>query len=213
MTKPSEKSLALLEMLRSIKPKLVPCSQEVRDWWEKTALPTLKAQALSELQRNDEFMPRLVGFMKDGTMGVVDVASATGGTFGSAASKDATAVIHKVAAMVGGTYASVFCVEAWALHSSGKDGLKREVDKYPNLGDHPDRSEVVMFQMLHYEVENNTMMQLQTMVETIKVLGANRSRAAWRATKFGQEEITDPLGGGELRLKGRFIVGDPENPS
>jgi len=195
-------------MLRTIKPTAVACSPEVQDWWNTKALPTLRAQALSELHRNDEFAPRIIGFMKDGDMGVVDVSKATGGHWGSTASKEATAFVHKLAALVPGTYASVFCSEAWALFAN-KSEIDRQVDKYPNMGDHPDRCEVVMFQMLHYEVEANTMMQQSTMIEVLKVLGANRSQAMWQHTKLSDEVITtDPFDG---LMTGRFIFADPEN--
>jgi len=207
-------SQMLFEMLKSIKPTPTACSPEVREWWEKTALPTLQAQALSELHRNDEMPPRIMGFMKDGSTGIVDVVKATGGNWGNIPSKDATAFVHKIAAMVPGTYASVFCVEAWALRASEKGEFDRDREKYPNLGDHPDRYEVVMFQMLHYDVEANTMMQLATMIEVIKVLGHNRSRQVWRDTKFGEVNTTDPLAGDAgQRMTGRFIFGDPENPN
>lgn len=204
---------ALFQMLTSIKPVATPCSPEMREWWEKTALPTLKAQALSELHRNDEFKPRIIGFKKNGMMGVVDVMQATRGMFGDVPSKNATAFVHKISAMVPGTYASVFCVEAWALRSNGKESLNRQADKYPNLGDHPDRYEVMMYHMLHYDVDANTMMQLSTMVEVIKVLGADRSRAAWRGTTFGEANITDPNDPKDgVTMTGRFVFGDPENP-
>src|SRR5882672_1739650 len=204
----------LLDMLRTIKPTAVACSQEIQDWWNTKALPLLRTQALSELHRNDEFKPRIVGFMKDGTMGVVDVSSATGGEWGSVASKEATAFIHKIAALVPGTYASVFCSEAWALRANSKGELNRQNDKYPNMGDHPDRDEVMMFQMLHYEIEANTMMQQSTMIEILKVLGANRSRETWRHTKLSDDvKTSDPHSGKEgYRMTGRFIFGDPENP-
>jgi len=204
----------LLDMLRTIKPTATPTSQEVHEWWDKTALPLLRSQALSELHRNDEFLPRIIGFMKDGTMGVVNVSEATGGNWGNLASKDATAFIHKIAAMVPGTMASVFCVEAWSLRANAKDELDRQSDKYPNLGDHPDRSEVVMFQMMHYDPDSNTMMQLVTMIEVLKVLGAKRSRAMWQHTKLADEVVTtDPHSGKDgYTMTGRFIFGDPENP-
>jgi len=200
----------LLDILRTIKPTAVACSPEVRDWWNTKALPTLRSQALSELHRNDEFAPRIVGFMKGGDMGVVDVSKATGGNWGSTQSKDATAFIHKIAALVPGTYASVFCSEAWALRTKNKGVLDRNVEKYPNLGDHPDRDEVMMFQMLHYDRETNTMMQQSTMIEILKVLGANRSRETWRHTKLSDDvQTTDPIDGS---MTGRFVFGDPENP-
>jgi len=152
--------------------------------------------------------------VEPGTMGVVDVSSATGGEWGSVASKEATAFIHKIAALVPGTYASVFCSEAWALRANSKGELNRQNDKYPNMGDHPDRDEVMMFQMLHYEIEANTMMQQSTMIEILKVLGANRSRETWRHTKLSDDvKTSDPHSGKEgYRMTGRFIFGDPENP-
>jgi hypothetical protein len=210
MADPEIDAMQLLDMLRSIKPKPKPVTPEVREWWEKTALPTLKAQALSELHRNDEFKPRLVGMMKGGGMGIVDIAKATGGVFGNSRSKNATAFVHQIAALIPSTYASVFCVEAWALRTNTKGELDRQADKYPNLGDHPDRYEVVMFQMLHYEREDNSMQQLATMIEVIKVLGANRSREAWRGTTLGEETTTDPMEHSELRMTGRFIFADGE---
>ena len=83
--------------------------------------------------------------------------------------------------------------------------LDRNVEKYPNLGDHPDRYEVLMFQMLHYERETNTMMQLSTMIEILKVLGMPRRRSMWAGTKLDDKTVTtDPLFG-EGRMEGRFI--------
>lgn len=205
----------LFDALRTIKPVASPCSPEVRDWWDKTALPTLRDQALSELRRNDEFPPRLIGFTKGGDMGVVDVSKATGGDWGSARSKDATALIHKIAALVPGTFASVFCAEAWGLRANSKGELDRNHEKYPNLGDHPDACEMMMFNMLHYERESNRMMQLNTMIEMLKVLGAKRSREAWQGTKLADKvETVDPLDTKDgPAMRGRFVFGDPESSS
>lgn len=199
----------LFDVLLSLNPKPAPCSPEIRAWWLDTGLPTIKAQALSELCRNDEFPPRLLGLMKGGTMGIVDISKATHGTWGNRASKDATAKVHQVAAMIPGTMASVFCVETWVLKSKGPEReLNRQMDKYPNLGDHPDREEAVMFNMLHYDADTNTMMQLTTHVMVIKVLGTNRSRRAWADTKWGAEETTDPHSpDATMRMVGRFIFG------
>ena len=205
----------LLDLLRTIKPTPSPCAPEVRQWWETVALPLLRDQALSELRRHDEMPPRIFGFMnKDGTdMGIVDVAKATGGTWGTTRSKDATAFIFKIAALVPGTYASVFASEVWAVHGQTHEELDRNREKYPNLGDHPDSYEMVMFQMLHYEREANTIMQLSTMIEIEKVLG-KRTRLSWQHTKLADEVKTvDPL---DLKdgktMSGRFVFGDPENP-
>ena len=126
----TRKDNALLDYLRNLKPKPAPASDELKQWWDNKALPPLKAQALSELQRHDEFSPRLIGFMEGGDMGIIDVSEAVGGNWGDRQSKDATAFIHKIAALVPGTYASVFCSEAWSLkaNSHGETGSKcREV--------------------------------------------------------------------------------------
>ena len=208
----------MLAMLRSIKPKAAPCSPWLRNWWEVTALPLLRDQCLSELRRSDGFPPRIFGFMKqDGSdLAIVNIADAMGGNWGSAKSKDVTAFLHRMAALVPGTYASVFVAEAWALHANSEGELDRNAEKYPNMGDHPDRYEMMMFQMLHYEHADNHMMQLSTFIEIEKVLGADRSPAAWQHTKLSDKaEITDPLfpGGSEMRqMTGRFVFGDPDNP-
>jgi hypothetical protein len=202
MTKPRQ---TLLNHLRSLRPKPAPASDELKQWWNDKALPPLKAQALSEFHRHDEFHPRLIGFMEGGDMGIIDVSEATGGNWGDAASKDATAFIHKIAALIPSTYASVFCSEAWALRAPSTGQLDRQRDKYPNLGDHPDAYEVLMFQMLHYERKSNVMMQLSTMTEILKVLGKPRTRSMWAGTKLSDEvSTTDPLFG-EGKMEGRFV--------
>ena len=147
-------------------------------------------------------------------MAIVNVADAMGGHWGSAKSKDATAFIHQMAALVPGTYASVFVAETWGLHANSKGELDRQRDKYPNLGDHPDHYEMMMFQMLHYEWGDNKIMQLSTFIEIEKVLG-DRSELAWQHTKLADKvEISDPLfpGEGEQRMGGRFVFGDPDDP-
>ena len=198
-------AMRMLEILRSLKPKAAPASDEIKAWWDNTGLPTLKAQMLSELHRNDTIPPRLVGFMKNGDMGIIDISKATGGHWGSQRSKDATAFVHKVAALTPGTLASVFCSEAWSLRAQTHEELDRNYEKYPNLGDHPDRIEVLMFQMLHYEPETNSMMQLSTMIEILKVLGEPRRRSMWAGTKLADKaDTTDPLFG-EGRMTGRFV--------
>jgi len=201
-----KEALKLLNMLKSLKPKPAPASDEIKAWWDKIGLPTLKAQALSELHRSDGIPPRLIGFMKGGGgMGVIDVSEATGGEWGSRRSKDATAFVHRIAAMTPGTYASVFCSEAWGLRASSSGELDRQYDKYPSLGDHPDRYEILMFQMLHYEYETNSIMQISTMIEILKVLGEPRRRSMWAGTKLADEvTTTDPLFG-EGKMTGRFV--------
>lgn len=197
------------------KPEFAPCSQEVRDWFVNQKLPVLKDQALSELRRNGEFRPVLIGFMANGSMGVVDIAEATHGLFGHAATKDAVAMVHRIGAMAPGTYASVFCCESWILtRQKGDTGFEEALKGKQSIHNHPDREEAMMFNMLHYEWETNRMMQLSVMNKLIKVLGANPSPAAWRDTKYDEFElITDPMvrtkdGPGML---GRFVVSDPEN--
>ena len=201
----------MLDMLRSLKPKAAPTTDDIKTWWVNEALPVLKTQALSELHRKDEFSPCLVGFMSNGELAVTDVAKATGGTFGSRSSKEATAFVHKISAMVPGTKASVFGSEVWSLRQKwdGKT-IDREYDKYPSLADHPDRMECVMFQMLHYDSASNTMMQLSTMFETIKVLGQPRHRGMWTGTTLAEEfETTDPHVG-PIKMEGRFIYADDD---
>ena len=116
-TERDKAALRMLSLLKSLKPKPAPASDEIKQWWNKTALPTLKAQMLSELQRSDGVPPRLIGFMREGKMGIIDVGEATGGNWGSQRSKDATAFVHRIAALTPGTYASVFCSEAWGLRA------------------------------------------------------------------------------------------------
>jgi hypothetical protein len=208
----NKKASALLTVLKDLKPKPVPVSDEIRQWWDLKALPMLKSQVLSELHRHDGFSPRLIGFMKDGgEMGIIDVTNAMGGEWGSQRSKDATAFIHRIAALVPGTYASVFCSEVWSLKANKQGEFDRNVEKYPSLGDHPDRFEAMMFQMLHYERENNTMMQLTTMIDVLKVLGEPRRRSMWSGTKLADYTMTtDPLFG-EGKMEGRFIYNEEDN--
>ena len=204
----------VMALLRSIRPKAAPCSPWLRNWWEVTALPLLRDQCLSELRRSDGFPPRLFGFTKqDGSdMAVTNVADAMDGNWGSRESKDITAFIHRVTALLPGIYASVFVAEAWALYAKSHGELDRNVEKYPDMGDHPDRYEVVTMQMLHYEHADNHMMQLSTHIEIEKVLG-NRSRLSWQHTKLADKTIiVDPLfppNDGEA-MTGRFIFNDTE---
>jgi hypothetical protein len=206
---------ALLKVLEQLKPVPSPCAPEVREWWDKTALPLLRDQSLSELRRNDDYPPRIMGFMEGGGMGVVNVSEAMGGEWGSVLSKDITAHIHRIAAVVPGTYASVFCSEAWGLRANKAGEFERQREKYPSLGDHPDAYEMVVFQMLHYERETNRMMQLSTMIEILKVFAARRTPHTWLHTKLADKvDTTDPLDTSKgATMTGRFVFGDPEKPT
>jgi hypothetical protein len=204
--------LLVLKELMKVKPNYVQASPEKRKWWDEVALPHLKDHMLSQLHRNNEAAPVLVGFTATGDVGVIDVAKSTGGTFGSRASKDAVATVQRVSAMIPGTLASVFCCEAWALRGNSKGEMDRNIEKYPNLGDHPDRFEVMMFNMLSYDWDTNAMMQFQTTIEVIKVLGKNVSRKHWRDTKYGRTVTVDPRDPASgITSKGRFIPSAPDD--
>jgi hypothetical protein len=198
-----------LDLLKSLpRPKAVAASPECRAYFAETVLPLCERQALSELTRKNEAAPRLMGFMDDGSMGLIDVSKAMG-SFGDARTKQATAVIHKLAALLPGVRASVFCVEAWVLHQDLVKGANVEetVKKHSNIADHPDRTEAIMINMLYYIQPDHTVMQLIGMLPILKVLGHNLSRDAWRSTKFGPVDITDPVDAtGGKRMEGRFIA-------
>lgn len=185
------------------KPKPVVASDECRTYFNETVLPICERQALSELMRKNETVPRLMGFMDDGTMGMIDVGKAMG-SFGDARTKEATAVIHQLSARIPGVTASVFCVEAWTL----REGLKPGVEMPKSLANHPDRSEAIMTNMIYYQKADHTVMQLMGLREVIKVLGHNTSPSAWRDTKFGTLDIIDPndTSGGIKKMTGRFVV-------
>ena len=218
--RPTDKGLtpedqkALIAYLKSLPtPKPVEASPEFNEYFRGTVLPALKAQALSELHRHDEFSPRLVSFMRDGSIGIVDVSEAMGGQFGSTVSKDITARIHQFSTRVPGVHTVVFCTETWMLHQTAKPGEVPQAYK-GSLANHPDRQEAVMFNAIHYNPENGDMMQLTCLIEVLKVLGANRSRAAWAGNKFDTEIITDTQSKSNegMRMTGRFVIGDTENP-
>ena len=205
MTERAERIIDILNTLP--RPKPVPCSAAIRAWWESTALPLLKDQALSELRRNDAYPPRLIGFMDDNSMGMIDVGKAFGAVpWGDGRSKDITARVHQLSARIPGVKAAVFCSEAWAATLKGR----RREDLPDNLGDwhDPDRKEVMMWSMLHHDWSDNTMMQLQTMVDVLRVLGTRRSRTTWAETKYGTATTDDPM---TVMTKGRFIYNDKEN--
>jgi hypothetical protein len=183
------------------RPKPVVASDECRTYLTETVLPITERQALSELMRKNEMVPRLMGFMDDGSMGTIDVSKAMG-SFGDARTKQATAVIHQLSARIPGVRASVFCVEAWALRE-GAEGYKPGT----SLADHPDRIEVIMTNMIYYVRLDHTVMQLMAMREVIKVLGHNTSPSAWQDTKLGKLTIIDPQDRSDGKsMTGRFVV-------
>lgn len=203
----------IVKYLKSLPPPVAaPASAAMRSHFETVVLPVLKAQALSELQRNNEFKPRIISFMDDGSIGIVDVSSALGGNWGTAHSKETTARVHRFSTMVPGVNIAVFCVEAWSLR---KDKPTDEDLKMPtkSIHDHPDRTENMMFTALHYERETGEMMQLVAFIEVIKVLGARPSSEMWRHTKYGGATIIDPMSPEKdgMAMKGRFVAGDPDN--
>jgi len=188
----------LRAMVMGAKP--VPASSAIRDWFDAVALPTLKAQALSELCRRDHFPPRLIGYMEDGGTVPVDVADAMGGTFGDARTKNAAAFVHKLTALLPGCKASVLCVETWALSATPAEPLD-------SIAKHPDREEAVMVNMLHHDHKTGGLMQLVALLKVIKVLSANPTATTWAGTKFGECSIVDPMATAG-RFSGRFTVRD-----
>src|SRR5262245_33770380 len=125
----SEEGKRLMAMLSKQKIKAGPATPELRKWWAETALPLLKDQMLSELRTYDGFPPKLVGFMKDGTIGVIDVSKATKGMWGNIASKNATAVTHEISARIPSTKGVAFCVETWKLGSNSKGEFDRQLEQ------------------------------------------------------------------------------------
>lgn len=208
MTPAEEKEL--MQYLQSLpKPKYVPCSKEIRDYFENTALPVIKDQALSELMRHNQYSPRLISFMLDGSMGIVDVGEAMGDHWGSGWSKDATARVHQFSALVPGVKLSIFCVETWMVTKNMPSQEDLDTKYQGSLANHPDKQEAMMFAAVHYAPETGEMMQLIAFVEVLKVLGATSSEM-WRHTKYGKLEIVDPQDTieGRPRMKGRFVAGD-----
>lgn len=207
----AEEQLAVIDYLKSLpKARPVQASPEFRQRFVETVVPVLKDQALSELRRNDQFSPRLITFSVDGHMAIVDVADAMGGNFGDEHSKNSVAKVHRFSATVPFVDLSVFCVETWILrnHDGPYEG---------SLANHPDAVEGMMFDAIKFNPENGELFQLFYMIDVIKVLGQNRSRNAWQGTVFGEmEQIIDPNDqsiDNKLRMRGRFVVGDPDNES
>lgn len=174
-----------------------PASQEIRDYFE-SVLPTLTGHALSELCRTNASAPRLVGFMADGSMGIINIADALGG-FGDLRSKNVTAVTHKLGAITPGCKASVFCVETWIVESKLDDAAP------DGISDHPDREDAMMFNLLHYEPATGELMQLIALLKVLKVFSARPDRTTWAGTTFGPCKIIDPM---VDRMTGRFVASD-----
>lgn len=195
------------------KPKPVAMSKPVRDFFFETVLPALKDNALSELWRTDQLTPRLISYMDDTSIGVINLPNAIGSEWGDARTKDATARVHRFSARVPGVRYSTFVSEVWFLSRQGEDA--KNVDFKKGIADHPDRREGVVFNTLHFERSTGELMQLLHNIEVIKVLGAHRSRKVWRDTKWGDVTMSiDPMAaehGGPDRVLGRFIASDPDN--
>lgn len=201
MTRRQDKeAIKYLEYMRALpKPPLVKASDDCHRYLNETILPKLKDQVLSELRRNNGIAPRLIGFMDDGSLGIVDLSKALPVPWGDARTKDTTAFVHQLAARVPGVTASVFCSETWLLRGIEPGQKPRDIS------DHPDREEAVMFNTLFFQREANTMMQLMAMVLVIKVLGHNTSPKAWRDTQFGETAQTiDPGDHPDINV-GRFV--------
>lgn len=194
--------LDALKYLKGLpRPKPVIASAECRAYFTETVLPVCEPQALSELMRKNQANPRLMGFMDDGSMGLIDVGKAMGG-FGDARTKQATSAIQQLAAILPSVRASVFVSEVWTLRENAKE---MEIPK--NFADHPDRDEAVMVNMLYYVRPDHTIMQLLGLLPTIKVLGQNTSPRAWRDTKFGPVKIIDPNDKSDGKsMRGHFIA-------
>jgi len=205
----AEKTLGPLQELFESEdaPKPVPASDAIRSYLNDKILPELKDQFLSELRRKNGFSPRLIGFMDDGSMGIIDVGKAMDVDWGGRGTKEATAAVHRIASILPGVRASVFCVEMWTLAKP----LESHEEMPKDIADHPDRQEGVMFNLLHYDRATNSMMQLMVIVEVIKVLGHNLSPDAWKHTEFGETKIIDTNAEYARGTKGRFIYGGGNN--
>ena len=77
--------------LSSIKPEHAPASDAFKAWFADKAQQTILYQYLSELRRNDQAAPRILGFMEDGSMGTINLSDAFDGEWGDQRSKDMTA--------------------------------------------------------------------------------------------------------------------------
>lgn len=197
-----------LEILKNApKPKLVKANSSCTSYFHSKVLPYAHDHVLSELRRHNGTPPRLLGFMDDGSVGIVNIQDAIQSimTEFDARAKDGVALIHKLGALIPGVLASVFMSEAWTLpetYKGQREGIR-------NLADHPDREECVVINMLYYHRSDHTMMQLMGLLPIIKVLGVDTSPKAWRETVFGKLRLIDPgdrEGGREA--SGRFVFDD-----
>ncbi len=94
------------------------------------------------LSTSDQMMP--VFFV--GNSDKMDIIAAADG-FGSNMEKDIISLFVRKHIKENNATFVLFISEAWTLSSTDDAKLERQVEKYPNLGDHPDSKEVVMFQL------------------------------------------------------------------
>lgn len=211
--RPSEADMmAMAAILDSMPlPKTAPASAAARDFLDKH-LPALRNQALSALISKGEYAPQLLGYMDDGSLGIIDVSRATGGSFGDARSKDAVAYVHRKSLLIPSVRASVFCVEAWSVSTKAKTPEEAETERAKwgkDLSKHPDRTETVMFNMLYKGVDdigNERIMQLCAFFPVNKVM--SKSGPVHKYTTLGEPTIVDPNDPGQSGAKsmqGRFI--------
>ena len=195
----------LAAILKHIKPEHAPADDAFKDWFAKTAQPTILDQCLSELRRHDGFPPRIIGFMEGGTTGVVNVADPFKGNWGNNLSKDITAYVHEMSARVPGTLAACFISETWILRDLSAE--EYEPWRGKSFKDHPDRAEGVSISALRYNWDTNLLMQLFVTVEVLKVFAHPRLPRHYMETKYGEIKVIDPVGGKDV-FKGRFIPSD-----
>lgn len=195
----------LSKMLNKIKPEYVPADDAFKTWWKETGQPTVLDQYLSELRRYDQAEPRILGFMENGSMGVVKLNDIFDGKWGDAPSKDATAAVHAVSARAPGTLCACFVSETWMVRPKSAEEMEKWRGK--SYATHPDREEAITISSLKYNWDTNHMMQLMTIAEVIKVFANPRTPRTWRETKYGEIKVIDPRGGGD-RFEGRFVPSD-----
>ena len=198
---------ALRAMMEEIVPEHVPASEEFKKWFAEKCQPVVLDQCLSELRRNDMVPPRIMGFMDDGTMGIVNLLD-TFPTWGDAFTKNVTAKVHVMSARTPGATCSCFISETWVVKVKKEDvkDIEEAWDKHKdqNLEDHPERAESVTISALKYSWETNHMMQLFVVAEVLKVFG-ERTPTAVAGTQLGEIIVVDPLMQGRHIFKGRFI--------